>query len=600
MDSKIQTYLGDLNIEKKRYNDIQNKLSKVLKYDLDLLWFPGGKKGIIEYLEFRSQNVKGIRIDTNKLLEKMSISLDQYEEKLDQLLNYNTYKAIYVIGDPKNKRDLDLVVSVNHDVKIPLSTSEYTRLLSDALKIDADKVREEKLDINFVEMDCNNNIIQSSKGVSKFTQTILHFTYPSNRQIYNLDPFPNAFLPNNHDLILHLELINYIDSIIKKILDSLKKLDPTNYKLLSKEKGRVYNSDSLTRLYYVINFMDQWLKLNKNKSLTTDQQEVLKSITIKVIQFLLWRLKIVNEHFFSKEGALDTLIELDIEKQLNKEQLMKVLYILPDNNVTSEFFKPIFEIFKRESPNYIWNLPGPISSWNNMFINSLSGDDLFDAIRINNKYDPIIEYLYQKKYSEPKKGQILNIQNIFIGLLNTNQIQKVRNLLPNLEISELNPRSPEWIEMLSDPKYKFGDNTGIRVYQNIPDWKIQLADSYHLLQGMIAEQDIINNFKFNQIFPNFELIEVGAIIQTGPTIPQLGVCPDGLLVKNSHPEEIIPIEIKKINLEGSRGVQRELDLAIRQLARTQTIINQSRPNIVKNVCIILYDFNNFNAYYKIL
>ena len=41
----------------------------------------------------------------------------------------------------------------------------------------------------------------------------------------------------------------------ENLVNSLKKLDPTNYKVLSKEKGKIYNSDSITRLNYVIDFI---------------------------------------------------------------------------------------------------------------------------------------------------------------------------------------------------------------------------------------------------------------------------------------------------------------------------------------------------------
>ena len=173
-------------------------------------------------------------------------------------------------------------------------------------------------------------------------------------------------------------------------------------------------------------------------------------------------------------------------------------------------------------------------------------------------------------------------------------------LLTRLVVSDLNPRSREWVAMLADPRLKFGDNTGIRVYETIPKWQIQLSDNYHLLQGMIAEQDVIDKFPFKTIFPDFELIEVGALIQPGPKKPYLGVCPDGLLVKNTQPQEIIPIEIKKIELGSNKAIQREIDLATRQLARTQEMLNYSTPKICNKICIILYDFHNFNVYYRII
>jgi len=595
---EIQKYLGDLTISKTIYNEIETKLKKVLKLNLDLTWFPGGKEGLEQYLYRRISNPKGKRIDTNRLLEKLSMNLKQLGDKLNELFNYNKYNAFYLIGDPKRKRDLDLLVVVTEDVQIPLSKLEYIRLLSEVSQLDAEMVRQGKLDINYINMDLENNISQAIKGQAKFTQNILHFTYSLNRQIYSLVPLSKPFLPSEHPYEIHLELIHNIDSMIKKVLDSLKKLDPINYNRLSKEKGRIYNSDSQSKLKYVIDFIHNWMKTNQSKALTTEQQEFLKSFTIKMIQFLLWRERKVNSDYFTKEGALDTLKKL--VHGLNKSELMRILYIQPDDNITSELFRPIFEIFVIESPNYLWELPGQSPNWNLITIDTLDSDLLFNAIRINKKYQPEISDLYQAKNSVPVEGKILNLQSNFIGQLIPEKIKIVQELLPQLIVSGLNPRSPDWISMLADPRYKFGDNTGIRIYDTIPNWRIQLKDNLHLLQGMVAEQDVIDKFPFSTIFPNFELIEVGALIQPGPKTPYIGVCPDGLLVKTSHPQEIIPIEIKKIELGSNKSIQREIDLATRQLARTQDMLNYSRPNICKNVCMILYDFHNFNVYYRFI
>ena len=200
-----------------------------------------------------------------------------------------------------------------------------------------------------------------------------------------------------------------------------------------------------------------------------------------------------------------------------------------------------------------------------------------------------------KKFTadKPAEGEILVTQTNFVDILNPTDIATLRNLLPRLIVSDLNPRSREWVEMLADPRFKFGDNTGIRVYDTIPKWRIQLKHNLHLLQGMLAEQDIIDKFPFNTIFPDFELIEVGALIKPGPKEPYLGVCPDGLLVKTTQPQEIIPIEIKKIELGSNKAIQREIDLATRQLANTQEMLNYSTPNICSKICIILYDFHNY-------
>lgn len=596
----IQKYLGDLTISKSKYNEIENKLKKLLKQDFDLTWFPGGKDGLIQYLLTRSDNPKSIRIDTNKLLEQLSMNLDQLENKLQQLFNFNQYTAFYLIGDPIRKRDLDLLVVVIEDVNIPLSESEYRRLLSEASQLDAELVRLGKLDLNFINMDLENNISQTFKGQSKFTQNILHFTYGLNRQIYPLVPLSKPFLPSDNPHLMHLELINYIDSMVKKILDSLKKLDPTNYKVLSKEKGKIYNSDSITRLNYVIDFIQNWMIRNKSNPLTTDQQEVLKSLTIKMIQFLLWREKLIDSDYFTKEGSLNSLITTRIVPGLKKSELMRILYIRTDDNVTSELFRPIFEIFVKEAPNYIWELPGQSTIWTSINIDTLDGDGLFDAIRTNRKYQPIISELYQSKYPVPRSGKILNLQQNFVGQLIPEKIKIVQKILSRLVVSDLNPRSREWVEMLADPRFKFGDNTGIRVYDTIPKWRIQLKHNLHLLQGMLAEQDIIDKFPFNTIFPDFELIEVGALIKPGPKEPYLGVCPDGLLVKTTQSQEIIPIEIKKIELGSNKAIQREIDLATRQLANTQEMLNYSTPNICSKICIILYDFHNFNVYYRII
>ena len=66
------------------------------------------------------------------------------------------------------------------------------------------------------------------------------------------------------------------------------------------------------------------------------------------------------------------------------------------------------------------------------------------------------------------------------------------------------------------------------------------------------------------------------------------------------PTKSEPIEIKKIELGSNKSIQREIDLATRQLARTQDMLNYSRPKICKNVCMILYDFHNFNVYYRFI
>ena len=597
--AEIQKYLGNLEIPKLRYVNTEKKLKTILTKGLDLSWFPGNKPGVELYLQQRKDQSKKIRVDTNKLLiDQLNITFEEYELLLDKILNYNSFTAVYLIGDNQKKRDLDLLVVVTEDVKIPLSDTENKRLLSEISKLDADKVTQGKLDINYINMDSENNITEASKGQAKFTQNILHFTYGINKQIYKLEPLSKSFLPSDNNILLDLELINMVDSIIKRILDGLKKLDPEDYKRLSKIKGDIYNSDSETRIKFVIDFINKWLDRKRGINLSTDQQEILKSLSIKIIQFILWRERVVNTNYFSKQGALDLFIGLGIS--LNREHILRILYIKEDDNQTSEYFRDLWNIFQSEGPKYLWELPGISTKWKSIKIQRLDGDPFYDAVRTNPRFIYIIGDLYQAKFQKvPELGQPINIQENFVDKLNPDHILSLKTILNKLQIVDFNPRSVEWLQMISDPSYKFGNNTGIKTYQKYPDWRIQLKDFYHLIQGLIAETDVLQHFPFKTIFPDFELMEVGALIERGDISPFLGICPDGLLVKTSKPEEIIPIEIKKIELGSSKVVQREIDLATRQLSGTQDMINRYYPGMVKNVCIILYNFNKFEIFYKI-
>lgn len=608
--------LIDYLIPKDQFKQIEQKLKKIYNKNLDIPWFPNQKRGLREFLEKRAGKIKRIREDITDLIselkdqkilqgETLDMLLPELNNILNQSLEYNKYRAFYLIGDPRRKRDLDLLVVVTENAQqVPLSQSEYQRLLSEVRLIDPEKVDQGKLDLNFINMDSNNNITLTSKGQKKFTQSILHFTYGLNQQRYRLDPLTPPNLPSDNSIILNLELVNYIDSIIMKVLSTLKDFDPENYKRggIQRDKTRVFNSDSETKLNYVVGFVNQWLDQKRSKPLSTKQQDILKSMTIKILQFLLWKIKFVNPDFFTKEGALNMVISRFPEFRLNKDEIMRVLYIRSDDNQTSEYFRPIWEIFKVEAPKYLWELPGFSTLWNVVRIDTIDGDDLLNAVRTNVDYIPEIGDLYQRRFPDaiPAEGEILVTQTNFVDILNPADIAALRNLLPRLIVSDLNPRSPEWLAMLSDPRYKFGDNTGIKPYVDIPDWRTQLKNFYHLLQGLVAEQDVISKFPFTVIFPGFKLMEVGALIDTSAELPNRGVCPDGLLVKESEPKEIIPIEIKKIKLTSSREIERELDLASRQLAGTKDLINKNHPGLVNYSCLIMYDFHNYNVYYRVI
>ena len=139
----------------------------------------------------------------DNLLAKLKIDYDTFKLQLENIVHFNQYIRFFLIGDPKSKRDLDLLVHVRYDPKILLSQTEYHKLITDLMSIPTfqDKVQANKMDINFINMDDQNNIIQSSKGAIKFTQNILVFLrflaknieeFPSKLPISNI--FLNALL----------------------------------------------------------------------------------------------------------------------------------------------------------------------------------------------------------------------------------------------------------------------------------------------------------------------------------------------------------------------------------------------------------------------
>ena len=111
--------------------------------------------------------------------------------------------------------------------------------------------------------------------------------------------------------------------------------------------------------------------------------------------------------------------------------------------------------------------------------------------------------------------------------------------------------------------------------------------------------DVLRLLDFKTIFPGAELIEVGAIIETGTKKPFISACPDGLLLLPD--KSIVPIEIKKINVSDNKGMQREIDLAARQLTGVKDLINQNgRFKIVNYRLMVLYDFYNQDIYYMVI
>ena len=535
----------------------------------------------------------------DNLLAKLKIDYDTFKLQLENIVHFNQYIRFFLIGDPKSKRDLDLLVHVRYDPKILLSQTEYHKLITDLMSIPTfqDKVQANKMDINFINMDDQNNIIQSSKGAIKFTQNILVFTYSLNIQKYKLNPMSKQFFPDRDPFIRNIELINYVSSIQKRFLDGLKILFPINYNRdLSKLKGKIYNSSDEIKLDFVVKHMNIFINENLDKPIIEDQQEILKSLTIKILQLILWERGIINQEFFSKEGALDQVIQLGYS--LKKDEVMSILYIKSTTNIVTRNFKQIWDLYIHIAPNYLWELPGISKDWNHKKVNPIDNNKLFNLIRTNAPIEAVMKE-YSIIYPIPIEGEKLILQTNFIDILDQSKIDKLQKLLKHLTISNLNPRSIEWIRMINDSDLKFGSNAGIKDYAEYPDWRIQFQDNYHLLLGIIAEMDVLRLINFDSIIKGSELIEVGALIEKGSHKPLRGVCPDGLLLLPDN--TIIPIEIKKINIDDKKGIQREIDLAARQLSGTKDLINSgSKFSIVNNTLMILYDFYNQVIFFRII
>jgi hypothetical protein len=580
---------------------LEKMIYEIEKKDLNKDWFASTDLNWDEFLQDLKDNSKVSykKKIIDKLLAKLKIDYHEFQLLIKNIVNYNEYIRFFLIGDPQKKRDLDLLVHVSYDPTVSLSEVEYQKLITDLMEIPSfrTKIQEDKMDINYINMDDENNLIQSSKGAIKFTQNILVFTYSMNIQKYILEPMPKPFLPDKDPFIRSIELINYVSAIQKRFLDGLKVLFPVVYnQQLSKLKGAIYNSTDQDKLNFVEKYMNIFLTQNLGKPITEDQQEIFKSITIKILQLILWENGIIKPEFFSKEGALDLVLGLGV--QLNKSEVMSILYIKASENIVTISFQQIWIIFMQIAPNYLWELPGTSKQWTPIKVNPIDSNVLFNLIRIN---APIGEVMaeYAKHFPIPRDGDKLILQTNFVDILDPIKIKKIQELLKHLTISDLNPRSLEWIRMINHPDLKFGSNSGIKVYTEFPDWKIQFQDNYYLLLGLIAEMDVLRLINFDEIFKGSELIEVGAIIEKGYHKPLLGVCPDGLLLLPD--KTIIPIEIKKIKVDDKKAIQRELDLAARQLSHTKNLINSgSKYSLVKHTLMILYDFYNQVIYFRVI
>lgn len=636
-------------------------------------WFPDGKVGFHHFLDLIKKNNGKKAYMFSRLLHEMNIDCTEMNALMDELANYNKWTKWYIIGDPTSKRDIDVFGVVTFDVKVGLLSSELERLINDVQDTVGHTfgvVTEDHLDICLINIDEQYNITDVSKGSKQFGSLILGYTCSLNQQKY---PFvcPPLYQPGEGcDEILKSEVFDMDETIIKKVLDALNDmfLDAYNQTTsdqpsVAQQKTIAYNSLFSEKKEIAIRLMEVWLKSIEihDRELTTKQQEVLKSVTFKILQMIIWSYGIVGPNFFTKEGVLDLVIGLGF--QLDKDKLMQVLYIKPGNNKTTDAFRPIWELYKDFTKDHKMDLPGVNPGWNTEMLVQNDSHPVWPAVVDPEVSDEELCHLWQYYLDPPMKpteylGQFkfslliltalglhfmrshdwlcfvtcaipflmflffaiqihqdpdsdkLKIQHHFSEENDSTCVDSLKKTFEGtpVEVKGCGQQTQDWFQVLNDPQYEFGKNSGIKQYKKIPSWQHQLKDFRHLVVGCIAEKWIQEYFPFDKLFPNATFMTIGALIAKTSEKPYRGVAPDGLLVFKDDQgitTEIIPIEIKKIdsiNLDDRtniKDVKHKIDLAIRQLCTAKKVINSCGIRFSEKMLLILHDVVTGEVFWKL-